>query len=184
MVKIIEKGIVLLLGIDEAGRGCLAGPLCVAGVILKSPIDGLADSKKLSEKKREALYAEIITNARYKIVLTHAKTIDDIGLSKAIKNSLIEIIGALKHEKVIFDGNTTFGIKNIECMIKADSKIAEVSAASILAKVTRDRYIVKQSLKYPQYGFEKHKGYGTQLHRDMIKQHGYSDEHRRSFKIK
>ncbi len=174
----------MLCGIDEAGRGCLAGSLAVAGVILENNIKGLTDSKKVSPKKRELLYEEIIKNARYKIILTDSKTIDQIGLSQAIKESIIKIVKELNPTKTIMDGNTTFGISNIESMIKADDKILEVSAASILAKVSRDRLILKLSKNYPQYQFEKHKGYGTKLHIAMIKEHGRCELHRYSFKIK
>lgn len=174
----------MLCGIDEAGRGCLAGSLAVAGVILANDIKGLTDSKKVSPKKRELLYEEITKNARYKIILTDSKTIDQIGLSQVIKESIIKIVKELNPTRTIMDGNTTFGISNIEPMIKADDKILEVSAASILAKVSRDRFILKLSKNYPQYQFEKHKGYGTKLHIAMIKEHGRCELHRYSFKIK
>ncbi len=174
----------MLCGIDEAGRGCLAGPLVVAGVILNRPIKGLNDSKILSEKKRELLYAQIIEHSKYKIIFTDNKTIDKIGLSLAIKNSILEILETLNPSKTIMDGNTTFGIKNIEALIKADALIAEVSAASILAKVSRDRYMIEQDKIYPEYNFKKHKGYGTSLHIDKIEKYGLSLLHRKSFKIK
>ncbi len=174
----------MLCGIDEAGRGCLAGPLVVAGVILQNGVEGLADSKKLSEKRREMLYDQIVKNADYEVVFTDNKTIDEIGLSQAIKNSIIQIINALSPKQTIMDGNTSFGVVGVEAIIKADTKIPEVSAASILAKVSRDRYIVEQASNFPLYQFEKHKGYGTALHRELIKEHGYCDLHRRSFKIK
>ncbi len=173
-----------ICGIDEAGRGCLAGPLVVAGVIFENNVEGLRDSKKLTEKKREILFEKIIKNAKYEIVFTDNKTIDEVGLSVAIKNSIIQIINTLNPEHTIMDGNTTFGVEGIEAIIKADDKIDEVSAASILAKVSRDRYIVEQALNFPLYQFEKHKGYGTALHRTLIKEYGYCELHRRSFKIK
>ena len=174
----------MICGIDEAGRGCLAGPLVVAGVILKNSVDGLADSKKLSEKKREILFEKVIQNSEYEIVFTDNKTIDKIGLSLAIKNSIMQIMASLNPTHTIMDGNTTFGVENVEAIIKADDKIVEVSAASILAKVSRDRYIVEQASNFPLYQFEKHKGYGTALHRELIKEHGYCKLHRSSFKIK
>ncbi|HIP02816.1 MAG TPA: ribonuclease HII [Campylobacterales bacterium] len=173
-----------ICGIDEAGRGCLAGPLVVAGVIFEKSVEGLRDSKKLTEKKREVLFEKIIPNAKYEIVFTDNKTIDEIGLSAALKNSIIQIMTALNPEHTIMDGNTTFGVEGVEAIIKADDKIDEVSAASILAKVSRDRYIVEQASNFPLYQFEKHKGYGTALHRELIKEHGYCELHRRSFKIK
>jgi ribonuclease HII len=173
-----------LCGIDEAGRGCLAGPLVVAGVVLLDQIDGLNDSKVLSEKRREVLFDKIKQNSRYEIVFTDNKTLDEIGLSKAIKLSIEQIIKALNPDETIMDGNTTFGVANIKAIIKADATVAEVSAASILAKVSRDRFIVNEDKNYPLYGFAKHKGYGTKAHIDMIKKHGYCPLHRRSFKLK
>jgi ribonuclease HII len=174
----------MLCGIDEAGRGCLAGPLVVAGVILTKEIQGLNDSKQLSEKRREALYEEIIQYAKYEIIFTDNKTIDKIGLSKALKEAIIMIKERLPAKETIMDGNTTFGVDGIQAIIKADATIAEVSAASILAKVSRDRYIVAQDSKYPEYGFAKHKGYGTKYHIEMIAKHGLSPLHRKSFKVK
>jgi len=173
-----------LCGIDEAGRGPLAGNLVVAGCILNATVEGLNDSKKLSEKKRELLYEQIILNATYHIVEFSAKEIDEKGISFCIKSALVEIKEKLNAEHYLFDGNSSFGVNGIETMIKADGKIAEVSAASILAKVTHDRDIIKQAQIYPQYHFEKHKGYGTKLHIDMIKKHGYCEIHRKSYKIK
>ena len=173
-----------LCGIDEAGRGPIAGDLVIAGCILHSKIEGLNDSKKLSEKKREILYEQIIKNSTYHIVKFSAKNIDDNGISKCLASGLTEIMDNLESDEYLFDGNTTFGVKNLDTMVKADGKIPEVSAASILAKVTHDRDIIKESVKYPQYHFEKHKGYGTALHIEMIKKYGYCNIHRRSYKLK
>ncbi len=175
-----------LCGIDEAGRGPLAGPLVVAGVILKEEVQGLNDSKALSEKKREALFEQIKEKSFYHIVFTNAKQIDDLGISACLKNSIQEIMEKLKDkcETFLIDGNTSFGIKNLEYKIKADASIPEVSAASILAKVSRDRYMVKISSKYSKYSFEKHKGYGTKAHVEAIKEYGRSDEHRFTFRLK
>ena len=175
-----------ICGIDEAGRGPLAGPIVVAGVILDRDIDGLNDSKKLSEKKREELYSKIIDNSRYHISIVDNQYIDENGISNAIKRALDEIINSLKGENIsfLFDGNSSYGIKELNHMIKADSKIKEVSAASILAKVTRDRLMIEYAKIYPEYGFEKHKGYGTKAHLKAIKEYGYSPIHRRSYKIK
>lgn len=174
----------ILCGIDEAGRGPLAGPLVVAGAIIKNPIEGLNDSKKLTEKKREALFDQIKENTSYHIVFTDNKTLDEIGISKALKNSIKEIMENLKSDEYLMDGNTSFGIQNLDHMIKADGKVSEVSAASILAKVSRDRYMYEIAHKYPNYNFDKHKGYGTKAHVEAIQKHGYSDLHRMSFKIK
>ena len=173
-----------LCGIDEAGRGPIAGDLVMAGCILNSEVDGLNDSKKLSEKKREALYEKIILASKYLVVKFSASEIDDNGISKCLASGLREIMANLKCENYLFDGNTTFGVDSLETMVKADGKIAEVSAASILAKVTHDRDILKEAKKYPEYKFEKHKGYGTALHVEMIKEYGYSPIHRRSYKLK
>lgn len=173
-----------LCGIDEAGRGPIAGPMTVAGVVFKAPVDGLNDSKKLTEKKREALFDIIKENTYYHIVFTDAATIDEKGLSACIKNSILEIMENIKAQSYLMDGNTAFGISNLTFKIKADATVPEVSAASILAKVSRDRYMYKIAPKYPNYNFEKHKGYGTKAHVEAIKEHGYSDIHRRSFKLK
>ncbi|MCH9813336.1 MAG: ribonuclease HII, partial [Epsilonproteobacteria bacterium] len=140
--------------------------------------------KKLSAKKREFLFTQIVENADYEVVFTDNHTIDEIGLSQTIHNAMQTIIKRLNPQHTIMDGNTTFGVENVEAIIKADQSVWEVSAASILAKVSRDRYIVEQATRYPLYQFEKHKGYGTKLHREMIQAHGYCDLHRRSFKIK
>jgi len=173
-----------LCGIDEAGRGPLAGDLVMAGVILLNEVKGLMDSKVLSEKKREALYPLILENSLYHIVSFSPKQIDEQGLSNCLGKGLEEIMQKLKAKVYLFDGNQTFGILGITTMVKADAKIPEVSAASILAKVTHDKAIVNASKSYPFYGFEKHKGYGTKAHIEAIKKHGYCDIHRRSFKVK
>ena len=176
----------MLCGIDEAGRGPLAGPLVVAGVVLKEEIVGLNDSKVLSEKKRENLFSIIKEKSYYHIVFTSAKTIDELGLSTCLKNSIIEIMDNLKNDcdEFLMDGNTTFAIENLNCKIKADATVPQVSAASILAKVSRDSYMCDISEKYSNYNFSKHKGYGTKAHVDAIKKFGRSDEHRFSFKLK
>jgi len=174
-----------LCGIDEAGRGPLAGDLVMAGCILHESIEGLNDSKKLSAKRREILY-ENICNAKadYHIVKFSAQDIDTKGIAVCLKEGLIKIMQSLKADSYLFDGNTNFGIQDLKTMIQADTKVPEVSAASILAKVTHDRDILQEAQKYPQWQFEKHKGYGTKLHIEMIKKYGYSPIHRRSYKIK
>jgi ribonuclease HII len=174
----------MLCGIDEAGRGPLAGDLVMAGCILHSSIDGLNDSKKLTAKKREALYEQIIKNSTYHIVKFSALEIDEFGISKCLKKGLEEIMQNIEADEYLFDGNSTFGVQNLKTLIKADATIPEVSAASILAKVTHDRDILELDKIYPEYGFAKHKGYGTALHVSMIKQYGYSAVHRKTYKIK
>jgi len=170
-------------GIDEAGRGPLAGALVIAGVVLKKPIKELKDSKKLSAKKREKLYEIIKKSSNYYIYEANSAKIDEIGLSRAIKEGLERIKNYFKDRELIFDGNSSFGVSGIETMIKADDKIECVSAASILAKVYRDNQMLKYAKIYPEYGFEKHKGYGTKAHIEAISKYGYCEIHRRSFKI-
>ncbi len=174
----------ILCGIDEAGRGPLAGDLVMAGCILHVNVNGLNDSKKLTAKKREALYKLIVENASYHIVKFSAHDIDNNGISACLKKGLIDILNNLKADEYLFDGNQTYGVKNLATMIQADRKIAEVSAASILAKVTHDVDILEAAKKYPEYQFEKHKGYGTKLHVEMIKKYGYCEIHRKTYKIK
>ena len=175
-----------LCGIDEAGRGPLAGPMVVAGVILEKDILGLNDSKVLSEKKREKLFDEIKEKSKYHIVFKSAKEIDDFGISFCLKSSILEIMEQLQEfsNNFLMDGNTNFGIENLQKEIKADAKYAQVSAASILAKVSRDRFMNEISSKYPNYNFQKHKGYGTKAHIEVIREFGRSDIHRFSFKLK
>lgn len=174
----------MICGIDEAGRGPLAGPLCVAGVVLHTAIDGLDDSKKLSEAKREALYEQIVQNAAYKIVFTDNQAIDKIGLSQALRQSIETIKAALNATRYIMDGNTTFGVSGLECLIKGDTKVEAIKAASILAKVSRDRYMKEIAKDFPSFSFASHKGYGTKQHIAEIVAHGYSEIHRKSFTIK
>ncbi len=173
-----------LCGIDEAGRGCIAGSLVMAGVVLTGEVDGLADSKKLTQKRREVLYGSIVDNALYHIVSFSARQVDDLGISECLKRGLASIQKHIPDADYLFDGNSAFGVDNIATMVKADAKIPEVSAASILAKVTRDREIVALSKTYPQYGFEKHKGYGTKAHIEALVQHGRCPVHRQTFRVK
>lgn len=174
----------LICGIDEAGRGTLAGALFMAGVVLDVEIKGLRDSKKLTPKKREDFYQKIVNNSKYYIYSSSAEEIDKIGLSQAIKNGLTKIMLNLKAEQYIFDGNSPFGISNLEFMIGGDDIVPEISAASILAKVSKDREMTFFGEKYPNWSFEKHKGYGTKIHISKIQKFGYSPIHRKSFKIK
>lgn len=173
-----------LCGIDEAGRGPLAGPLVMAGVILHKSILGLNDSKKLSEKKREALFDLIIDNSSHKIVRFTAADIDQYGLSACLKQGLETILDSLNADDFLFDGNSKFGVSGLRTLIKADALIPEVSAASILAKVTRDREMVAIDSLYPNYGFAGHKGYGTSAHVQAIAEYGLCEIHRKSFKLK
>lgn len=174
----------ILCGIDEAGRGPLAGPLCFAGCVLTGEVKGLNDSKKLTERKREALFDEVAANSIYHIVWHSAKEIDEMGISACIKRSLLEIKSKINADRYLFDGNSRFGVDGLETMVKADAQVTEVMAASILAKVSRDRLMMELDGKYPQYGFAGHKGYGTAAHIEAIRIHGLSEIHRESFKPK
>ncbi len=183
-----------ICGIDEAGRGPIAGPMVFAGVIFKFQVSSskfqetwfkdLTDSKKLTPKKREELFEIIKENSIYHIVFKSNDEIDEKGLSKCIKESLIEIKKTLKADKYLFDGNSSFGIEGIETIIKGDEKIKEISAASILAKVSRDRFMIDISKKYPEYKFDKHKGYITKEHKKLIEKYGLCKIHRKSYKLK
>jgi len=174
----------MICGIDEAGRGPLAGPLCMAGVILRESIYGLDDSKKLSEKKRESLFEEIIKKSSHKIVFIDNLTIDSIGLSASLKSALETILSTLEASTYLFDGNCSFGVSGIKTLIKGDSLVDEIKAASILAKVSRDRYMIEIASEYPNYGFAAHKGYGTKKHLEEIERFGLSAIHRKSFNIR
>ena len=173
-----------LCGIDEAGRGPLARPLTIAGLNLPQPSDGLNDSKKLTEKKRESLFEIIIQNSDYHIARFSASQIDELGLSVCLAAGLREIMSALGEADYLYDGNSKFGVSGLRTMVKADATIPEVSAASILAKVTRDREMIELASLYPQYGFEGHKGYGSAAHIEAIRRCGHCEIHRKTFKLK
>ncbi len=174
-------------GVDEAGRGPLAGPVFAAAVILPDDvlIEGINDSKKLTEKKREELYDIIIEKAlAYSIYSVDEKRIDEINILQATFEAMRGAVSQLekKPQYVLIDGDKSPGIEiPHKTVIKGDSKSMAIAAASILAKVSRDRYIVKMGEKYPGYGFEKHKGYGTKAHYDAISELGISPIHRKSF---
>jgi len=152
--------------------------------VLKDKIDGLMDSKQLSEKRRNELYPKIIANSIYHIVSFDAQTIDRDGISKCLNVALNEIKEHIEDCDYLFDGNSTFGVSGISTMVKADAKIAEVSAASILAKVTRDKEMIEYDKTYPEYGFAKHKGYATKAHYEALKVYDRSPIHRKSFRVK
>jgi len=138
----------------------------------------------LTEKKREALYPLIIENSDYRIVSFSAQEVDELGISQCLHQGLLSIQKHLPNMDYLFDGNSTFGAVNIRTMIKADDKIQEVSAASILAKVTRDREMMEMAKLYPEYGFEKHKGYGTKAHIEALVKYGRCSIHRKTFRVK
>lgn len=176
-----------ICGIDEAGRGPLAGDVYAAAVILNpnNPIDGLNDSKKLSEKKREALYPEIIAKAKaYCIAYATVQEIDDTDILSAdllAMKRAYEGLG-MTADIVIVDGDVLPEIEGDAKNLKGgDAKSEAIAAASILAKVSRDRYMLEQAKLYPQYGFEKHKGYGTAKHRERILEYGACPIHRKTF---
>lgn len=182
-----EKGYSLICGVDEAGRGPLAGPVCAAAVILPFGLEipGLNDSKKLTDKRRRELFPIICRQAvAYGIAMADEKVIDEINILQATYRAMGDAIAALqiKPELALVDGNRAgdFGLP-VETVVKGDSRSASIAAASVLAKVTRDDYMEKMDLEYPQYGFEVHKGYGTRRHYDALREFGPSPIHRRSF---
>jgi len=177
-----------ICGIDEAGRGPLAGPVVVGACIMPkdSMIEGVNDSKKVSEKKREKLYDEITENAiAWGVGIINQNEIDDINILNATKKGLTLSLQELskKPDLILVDALEkidTLGIP-YEAIIKGDAKCYSISAASIIAKVTRDRIMREWDKVYPQYGFEKHKGYGTKMHIDAIKEYGICSLHRKTF---
>lgn len=183
-----HKEIEFICGIDEAGRGPLAGPVVVASVIMprESMIEGVNDSKKISEKKREELYDKIIDEAiSYGVGIIDQTEIDEINILEATKKGLTTSLKelTLKPDLILVDalkGIDTLGIP-YKSIIKGDALCYSISAASIIAKVTRDRIMRQWDEIYPQYGFEKHKGYGTAAHIAAIKEYGLCPIHRRSF---
>lgn len=182
-----REGYPVVCGVDEAGRGPLAGPVCAAAVILPEDCDlpGLNDSKKLTEKKREALYDQILEKAlAYGIAFSSVEEIEEINILSAAllaMNRAIEKL-SVKPDIALIDGNTTRDIRvNARSVVGGDGKCACIAAASVLAKVTRDRLMCGMAKEYPQYGFEKHKGYGTKVHYAALEEYGPSPIHRMSF---
>ncbi len=175
----------LIAGVDEAGRGPLAGPVTVAAVILKNSVEGLNDSKKLSEKKRFELEPVILENAlAYAVVHVSVETIEEINILQASLLGMQQAVEqlAIKADEVLVDGNKCPEFSQpARAIIGGDGKIAEISAASILAKNARDRLMIEMAKEFPQYGFEKHKGYGTKFHLEQLKLHGPCKHHRKSY---
>lgn len=175
----------LIAGVDEAGRGPLAGPVTVSAVILKQAIDGLDDSKKLSEKKRMALVALIKKQAlAWSVIHIPVETIDQINIFQATLLGMQKAVSILnlQPEKILVDGNKTpdFGIDS-EAIVGGDGKIAAISAASILAKTARDELMLKMDVEFPGYGFAQHKGYGTKQHLAALHSLGPCTHHRKTF---
>jgi len=189
-----EKGFKNVVGLDEAGRGPLAGPVVAGAVLIKRDCDflveGINDSKKLSEKQREILYKKIIKNKNIKwgVGIVSEKVIDKINILEATKLAMERALRQaqgkpkLKADFLLLDGNFRLYCATPQrAIIKGDQKVISIAAASIIAKVTRDRIMEKFHKKYPQYGFDKHKGYGTALHFKMIKKYGACPIHRKTF---
>lgn len=184
----VNSGFSCICGVDEAGRGPLAGPVCAAAVILPegAVIEGLDDSKKLTEKKRERLYDIIKETAiAYSVAYGTLEEIESVNILEATYLAMNRAIEGLtvKPDFALIDGNRVpRGIKiPCETIVKGDSKSMSVAAASVLAKVTRDRLMLEYDKKYPEYNFKKHKGYGTKEHTELIKQYGPCEIHRLSF---
>lgn len=185
--ELFDSGIGVICGVDEAGRGPLAGPVCAAACILPRglEIEGLNDSKKLTEKRRDALYDVICEKAiAYGIAFATVEEIEELNILGATYLAMNRAIAQLSvtPDLALIDGNRNTGIEmNSQPVVKGDSKCADIAAASILAKVTRDRYMMELDREYPVYGFGKHKGYGTKDHYAAIREHGMCPAHRPSF---
>ena len=184
----LKSGYSFVCGVDEAGRGPLAGPVCAAAVILDPGVEleGVNDSKKLSEKKREALFDVICQKAvAYSIAFATVEEIEEVNILNATYLAMNRAIEGLsvKADFALIDGNRVPKDIKIDCqtVVKGDAKSLSIAAASILAKVTRDRLLLEYDEKYPQYNFAKHKGYGTAEHMEAIRKYGVSEVHRPSF---
>ena len=177
-----------VVGVDEAGRGPLAGPVVAAAVIIekyRDEFEGINDSKKLTEKKREELYPLIVENCKIGVGIVDCKRIDQINILNATFEAMKQAVDKIEeeYEVVLVDGNKKIkGFDgNQECIVKGDGKSLSIAAASIVAKVTRDRIMAETAAQFPQYNFEKHKGYGTKLHVEKILEYGPCKEHRETF---
>lgn len=174
------------VGLDEVGRGCWAGPLVACALVIQKPIHNLNDSKLLSKVQREKLSPLIKQNANYGIGWVSPAEVDNMGLTRAVSIAMERALEgvSVEYDEIIIDGNYNFlaTYMSARTLIKADALIPAVSAASILAKVTRDDYMIEQSVLFPGYGFEKHVGYGTKAHIDALKQLGTCELHRMSYK--
>lgn len=190
MLESYFKQNVIEAGCDEAGRGCLAGPVVAAAVILPPDYTNniLNDSKQLSEKKRDLLRTEVEKEALYYAVsFIDNHKIDQINIQKASILAMHEALAQLEQqpEHIIIDGNRFYAYEKTphECIVKGDGKYYSIAAASILAKTYRDEFMVELDKKHPEYGFAKHKGYPTKMHRQAILEHGITDYHRRTFQL-
>lgn len=184
---VAEEGFAPVCGVDEAGRGPLAGPVCAAAVVLPRGlvIPGLNDSKKLTERRREALYDVITAQAlAYGVAFASEREIDELNILQATYLAMNRAIAAMGTAPALalIDGNRNGGIAvPSRCVVGGDGKCASIAAASVLAKVTRDRYMLELDARYPGYGFAKHKGYGTAAHYAALREKGPSEVHRRTF---
>lgn len=180
-------GYEIVCGVDEAGRGPLAGPVYAAAVILPKGhiIEGVNDSKKLSEKKRDELFDKVIDECiAYGVGIATEQEIDEINILQATFLAMRRAVEGLnvKPDIALIDGNKTPGLAIAQrAIVKGDGKSANIAAASIIAKVSRDRYMLEMAEKYPEYQFQKHKGYGTKLHYEMLEKYGVSPIHRKTF---
>jgi len=184
--KYFAMGYDVVLGLDEAGRGPLAGPLVVAGVSFLKGFthDEIYDSKKVSEKKREALYDVILEQAiYYKILIIDEATIDRLNIYQATKSAMMDIAKDCEIADVVLSDAMPLDVENkiVEPLVKGDQKSVNIAAASILAKVTRDRIMYAYDKQYPEYGFAKHKGYPTKQHLLALEKYGVLDIHRNSY---
>lgn len=185
--SLYAKGYKLICGVDEAGRGPLCGPVVAAAVILKPDdiIEGVNDSKKISEKKREALYDVIMEKAlAVGVGISDVSVIEEVNILNATKLAMKQAIEKLSiiPEYILIDGNQMIDISILgETVVSGDAKSESIAAASIIAKVTRDRMLIEWDKEYPEYGFAKHKGYGTKVHIEAIGKYGLTPIHRQSF---
>ena len=177
----------MIVGIDEVGRGCWAGPVVAGAVLLRTPVDGLRDSKKLTKLQRERLDSLVRTSdASYGVGWVAASEVDVIGLTEAVRLAMARALAQISddYDELIVDGSYNFFPDNIKCrtLVGADNLIPAVSAASILAKVARDNYMAQMAEVFPGYAFDKHVGYGTAAHRAALESLGLCELHRRSVK--
>ena len=175
----------MIAGVDEVGRGCLAGPVVAASVILKNPIQGIKDSKKLSPKRREQLSFEIMEKSIFGIGIATNQEIDEMNILQAsllaMRRSLENL--DIKPKKVLVDGMHIFKTSiEIEPIVGGDNLVPSISAASIIAKVYRDKLMTEYSKEFPNFEFQKHKGYPTTLHREMLRKYGSTRIHRKTFR--
>ncbi len=175
-------------GVDEAGRGPLAGPVVAAAVVLPltlSPPSGLNDSKKLSASRREQMYDWIIIHAQYAVAVVEAVEIDRLNILRASLQAMAQAVEALAPapDVALIDGNTLPPVRHchLHALVKGDARSCSIAAASIVAKVTRDRLMRQLAGRYPEYGFDRHQGYGTNAHLQALQRYGACPEHRRSF---